>query len=67
MAFDFLLVLISVVRNINLSLFSVHSRLADLIGTSIKRWYNIILIPYALSVRYMVSMKPYALGGMLFV
>jgi hypothetical protein len=46
MAFDFLLVLFPVVRNINLPLFSAHSRLADLIGTAIKRWYNIILLPY---------------------
>jgi hypothetical protein len=64
MAFDFLLVLFSVVRNINLPVFSAHSRLADLIGTSIKRWYNIILLPYAFWSRFMVSMKPCGFGGM---
>ena len=45
MAFDFLLVLFSVVMNINLLQFSAQLRLADLIGASKKRWYDIILLP----------------------
>lgn len=58
MAFDFLLVLFSVVRNINLPLFSTHSRLADLIVASKKRWHDFILLPYAFELDIWLRWNP---------